>query len=351
MGASHRSAGIKLLALGLILGVLAGFTLGWYLKPLPPSTPTIHVKFTLDWAYQGPQAPFLVALYKGFFAEEGLSVTIDRGYGSARAVSDVASGLFDIGFGDFNSLVEFKSKNPDAKVKMVAVIHVKSPLSVVTLKDSGITTPKDLEGRRLGAPAGDAARRVFPAYANAVGIKQERITWVTMDVALREVMLARGDVDAVTGFYYTCVLNLLSLNISENNIVVFRYDEYLPLVGNGILVNEDFLKKNPEAVKKFLKAVVRGFKYVIQNPDEAIDILMQRDPTLNKAVERKRLLMALEIINVKGITDRYGFGYVDPSIIEKDIEAIASAFGLSRKPSLGEVVDFNYLPPLEQRLP
>lgn len=234
---------------------------------------------------------------------------------------------------------------------MVAVIHVKSPLSVVTLKDSGITTPKDLEGRKLGAPAGDAARRVFPAYASAVGINQERITWVTMDVALREVMLARGDVDAITGFYYTSVLNLLSLNISEDRIVVFKYDEYLPLVGNGILVNEEFLKKNPEAVKKFLRAVIRGLKYAVQNPDEAIEILMQRDPTLNKAVEKKRLLMALDIINVKGITDRYGFGYVDPSIIERNIDAVVLAFGLSRKPSLNEIVDFNYLPPLEQRLP
>ncbi|MEM4567990.1 MAG: ABC transporter substrate-binding protein [Sulfolobales archaeon] len=349
---STRSlAGMKLLALGLIVGIIVGFALGWYSKPIPPPTTTFHIKFTLDWAYQGPQAPFLVSLYKGFFAEEGLSVTIDRGYGSAKVISDVASGLFDMGFGDINSLIEFKSKNPEAKVKMVALVHVGSPLSVVTLKDRGITTPKDLEGRKLGAPAGDAARRIFPAFANVVGINQERITWVTMDVALREPMLVRGDVDAITGFYYTCVLNLLSLNVSEADIVVFRYDSYLPLVGNGIVVNEDFLKKNPEAVRKFLRAFIKGLKYSIQNPDEAIAILTQRDPTLNKDVEKKRLLMALEIINVKGVTDKYGFGYVDPSVIERNIDVIVSAFGLSRRPSINEIVDFTYLPPLEQRLP
>ncbi|MEM0351958.1 MAG: ABC transporter substrate-binding protein, partial [Sulfolobales archaeon] len=301
--------------------------------------------------YQGPQAPFLVAYYKGFFAEEGLSVTVDRGYGSAKVISDVAAGLFDIGFGDINSLIEFKSKNPDAKVKLVAVIHVKSPLSVVTLRETGISTPKDLEGRRLGAPAGDAARRVFPAFASAVGISLDKITWVTMDIPLREPMLKRGEVDAVTGFYYTVVLNLIGLGVSEDDIVVFKYGDYLPLVGNGIVVNEDFLKKNPDAVTKFLRAVIRGIKYTIQNPDEAIDVLLLRDPTLNKTIEKKRLMMALEIINVKGVTDKYGFGYVEPSVIEENINAVVAAFGLPRRPSLSEIVDFSYLPPREERLP
>jgi NitT/TauT family transport system substrate-binding protein len=347
---SGRSSGIKLLALGLVVGIVIGFGLGWYLKPTPQTT-TTFIKFTLDWAYQGPQAPFLVALYKGFFAEEGLSVSIDRGYGSAKVISDVAAGLFDIGFGDINSLIEFKSRNPDAKVKAVAIIHVTSPLSIVTLKGRGIEVPKDLEGKRLGAPAGDAARRVFPAYANVTGIDLSKVTWVTMDVPLREPMLARGDVDAVSGFYYTVVLNLLALNVSKEDIKVFKYSEYLPLVGNGIVVNEDFLKKNPEAVRKFLRAVIKGIKYSIANPDEAISILLQRDPTLNKDVEKQRLLMALEIINVKGITDKYGFGYVDPSVIEKNIDVIVRTFGLERRPSLSEIVDFNYLPPLDFRLP
>ncbi|MEM4775384.1 MAG: ABC transporter substrate-binding protein, partial [Sulfolobales archaeon] len=299
----------------------------------------------------GPQAPFLVAYYKGFFAEEGLSVTIDRGYGSAKVISDVAAGLFDMGFGDINSLIEFKSKNPDAKVKLVAVIHVKSPLSVVTLRGTGISTPKDLEGRRLGAPAGDAARRVFPAFASAVGISLDKISWVTMDIPLREPMLKRGEVDAVTGFYYTVVLNLISLGVSEEDIVVFKYGDYLPLVGNGIVVNEDFLKKNPDAVTRFLRAVIRGIKYTIQNPDEAINVLLIRDPTLNKTIEKKRLLMALEIIYVRGVTDKYGFGYVEPSVIEENINAIVAAFGLPRRPSLNEIVDFSFLPPREERLP
>lgn len=341
-----------LLVIGLVVGVVLGIAAGWYLASSRGQQAALaHIRFTLDWAYQGPQAPFLVALYKGFFAEEGLSITIDRGYGSAKVISDVAAGLFDIGFGDINSLIEFKSKNPDAKVKAVAVIHVKSPLSVVTLRGRGIESPKDLEGKKLGAPAGDAARRMFPAFANAVGIDLNKVTWATMDIPMREPMLVRGDVDAVTGFYYTVVINLLSLNVSERDIIVFKYGDYLDIVGNCIVVNEDFLAKNPDAVRRFLRAVIRGLKYAIQNPDEAISILLQRDPTLNRDIEKKRLLMALEIIYVKGVTDKYGFGYVDPVVIERNIDTIVSVLGLGRRPSLNEIIDLNYLPPLEYRLP
>lgn len=338
------------LILGIIIGFASGFITAWYFKPTPIHG-MVHIRFTLDWAYQGPQAPFLLAYYKGFFAEEGLSVTIDRGYGSAKVVSDVAAGVFDIGFGDTNTLIEFIARNPGAKVRLVAIIHVKAPLSVVTLRDTGIKSPRDLEGKRLGAPAGDAARRIFPAFAEVVGIDPEKITWVTMDIPLREPMLARRDVDAVTGFFYTVVINLLALNISETDIVVFKYADYMPLVGNGIIVNTDFLERHPDAVRRFIRAVIRGIKYTIQNPDEAINYLLIRDPTLNRDIEKKRLMMALEIINVPEIVSRHGFGYVEPDVIERNIDAVVRAFKLERRPSLNEVVDFRYLPSLEERLP
>ncbi|MCX8208931.1 MAG: ABC transporter substrate-binding protein [Sulfolobales archaeon] len=339
------------LLVGLVVGLAGGFAAGWFAGQSAMRSEAVLVRFTLDWAYQGPQAPFLVAYYKGFFAEEGLSVTVDRGYGSARVVSDVAAGVFDIGFGDINTLIEFKSKNPDAKVKLVAIVHVKSPLSAVTLRRTGISTPRDLEGRKLGAPAGDAARRMFPAFASAAGIDPGRVSWVTMDIPLREPMLMRGEVDAVTGFYTTVVVNLLNLGVPEDEVVVFKYGDYLPIVGNGILVNEDFLRKHPDAVRRFLRAFIRGLKYTIRNIDDAVNAVLMRDPTLNKTVEKKRLMMALEIINVKEVVDKYGFGYLDPTIIEQNIDVVVKTLGLSRRPSLSEVADFNYLPPLEERLP
>ncbi|MEM1645356.1 MAG: ABC transporter substrate-binding protein [Ignisphaera sp.] len=340
------------LAIGIVIGITIGYLAGYISLPyiVKPQQPVIaHIKFTLDWAYQGPQAPFLVALYKGFFAEEGLSVTIDRGYGSAKAVSDVAAGVFDMGFGDFNSLVEFKARNPDGKVKCVAIVHLKAPHSIVTLRGKGIENPRDLEGKKLGAPAGDAARRLFPAFAKTVGINIDKVSWVTMDVPLREPMLVKGEVDAVSGFYYTVVLNLVNLNVSVNDVVVFKYADYMPIVGNCILVNEDFLARNPEAVKRFLRAFFKALKYSANNVDEAISIVMMRDPTLNKDLEKLRFEMALELIIVEDYVKRQGLGYVEKSVLEQNIDVIVNTFGLERKPSIDEVIDFSYLPPLEER--
>lgn len=340
------------LALGILIGIVIGYLAGYLSLPyiVKPQQPILaHIRFTLDWAYQGPQAPFLVAYYKGFFAEEGLSVTIDRGYGSAKAVSDVAAGVFDMGFGDFNTLVEFKARNPDARVKCVAIVYLKAPHSIVTLRNRGIENPRDLEGKRLGAPAGDAARRLFPAFANVVGINADKISWVTMDIPLREPMLVRGEVDAVSGFYFTVVLNLINLNISMNDIIVFKYADYMPIVGNCILVNEDFLSRNPDAVRRFLRAFFRALKYSLNNVDEAISIVLRRDPTLNKDLEKLRFEMALELILVEDYVRRHGLGYVESSILERNIDIIVETFGLERRPSLDEVVDFGYLPPLEER--
>lgn len=336
------------IVLGIVIGYLAGFvSLPYIIKP--QQSAVAHIRFTLDWAYQGPQAPFLVALYKGFFAEEGLSVTIDRGYGSAKAVSDVSAGTFDMGFGDFNSLVEFKSKTPEGKVKCVAIVHLKAPHSIVTLRNKGIEVPRDLEGKRLGAPAGDAARRLFPAFAKTVGIDVGKVSWVTMDVPLREPMLVKGEVDAVSGFYYTVVLNLVNLNVSVNDIIVFKYADYMPIVGNCILVNEDFLARNPDAVRRFLRAFFKALKYSANNVDEAIGIVMMRDPTLNKELEKLRFRMALDLIIVEDYVKKQGLGYVEKSVLEQNIDVIVNTFGLERKPSINEVVDFSYLPPLEER--
>lgn len=127
------------------------------------------LKFTLDWAFQGPQAPFLVALHKGCFAQEGLTVIIDRGYRSADAVSKIAGEAYDIGFACINSMIEFNVANPGQA--QIAIVYDYPPLSLVTLKNRGITKPTDVVGRKIGASAGDASRRLFPLFAKAVGIE------------------------------------------------------------------------------------------------------------------------------------------------------------------------------------
>ena len=178
------------------------------------ATATVHaqgmtpIKFQLDWRFEGPAALFLVPAAKGYFKDAKLDVAIDAGTGSGAAVQRVASGTYDMGFADLAALMEFHANNPDAPNKPVAVMMVynNTPAAVMALKKSGIKSPADLTGKKLGAPVFDAGRRGFPIFQKANRIPN--VTWVSMDPPLRETMLARGEVDAITGFTFTSLLNL-----------------------------------------------------------------------------------------------------------------------------------------------
>ncbi|HZN46527.1 MAG TPA: ABC transporter substrate-binding protein, partial [Ramlibacter sp.] len=177
------------------------------------------IKFQLDWRFEGPAALFLVPAAKGYFKDARLDVAIDAGTGSGAAVQRVASGTYDMGFADLAALMEFHANNPDAPNKPVAVMMVynNTPAAVMALKKSGIKSPADLAGKKLGAPVFDAGRRGFPIFQKANQISG--VTWVSMDPPLRETMLARGEVDAITGFTFTSLLNLEARGVKLADVV------------------------------------------------------------------------------------------------------------------------------------
>src|SRR5262245_23667896 len=132
---------------GLILAATVGTAL-----LAGPAAAQQAIKFSLDFKFEGPSAPFLVAIDKGYFKAEGLDVTIDTAAGSLEPINRVASGTYDMGFGDINSLIKFRDANPGTPIKSVFILYNKPPFSVVARKSRGVKTPKDLEGKKPVAP-------------------------------------------------------------------------------------------------------------------------------------------------------------------------------------------------------
>ncbi len=311
-----------------------------------------HIRFALDWAIEGPSAPFLIALDKGYFAEEGLSVVIDRGTGSAGTVTKIASGAYEMGYADINSMIEFNVKNPDKALLAIAMLYNTAPMTVFTLKDKGIATPKDLEGKKIGAPAGDAGRRLFPLFAKAAGVDMNKIEWVTMEPALREPTLAKGEVDAITAFYASGWFGLLRNNVAPENIVPFMFKDFgLPLYSNAVMASPKFLQENEAAVKGFLKALARGWQDALADPAAAIEILKRREPLIDGEIELKRLQMVIENHFLTDEVKQNGFGAVDAARLGEAIKMVAEGFELPETPAVDAVFTDRYLPAKDMRMP
>ena len=311
-----------------------------------------NVRFTLDWAIQGPQALFLVAQDRGYFAEEGVNVTIDRGFGSAGTVAQIAGGAYDIGFADINSMIEFNVQNPDQALVAIAVVYNYPPFSILTTAGRGIESPQDLAGKRIGAPNFDASYRLWPLFARATGIDPDSVEWINMEPALREPSLIRNQVDAIGAFYFTAALNLEAAGIPLDEVVHFLYAEHgLDVYGNAVMASPAWLEANADAVRGMMRALTRAWKETLEDPESAIEAIARADDLIDPEVELARLMLAIESNILTPEVYEVGFGGVDPARLERSIAQVVEAFDLPRTPSVAEIFTDAYLPPLEERLP
>ncbi|MEZ5645051.1 MAG: ABC transporter substrate-binding protein [Burkholderiaceae bacterium] len=313
------------------------------------------IKFQLDWRFEGPAALFLYPAAKGHFKEAGLDVTIDSGNGSGGTVTRVASGTYDMGFADMAALMEFHANNPDAPNKPVAVMMVynNTPAAVLALKKSGISKPADLSGKKLGAPVFDAGRKAFPIFVKANNISN--VTWTSMDPPLRETMLVRGDIDAITGFSFTSLLNLEARGAKASDVVIMPYaDHGVKLYGNAVIASPKLIQEKPEVVKAFLKAFAKGAREVMLNPAAGIETVKARDGIINVGLETRRLQLAISSVVASPDARREGFGQVDPARLALMASQVSDAYGTKTRidpkavwngSMLPTAAELNVLPP------
>jgi NitT/TauT family transport system substrate-binding protein len=317
-----------------------------------PSAAQTDIRFTLDWRFEGPAAGFLLAEDNGYFAEEGLNVTIDTGNGSVEAIPRVATGAYQLGFGDINSLIKFLDEDPSQPVTAVMMVYEKPVFSVVGRASLGITDdPASLEGKTLGAPPPDGAFAQWPAFVEVAGIDTSDITLESIGFPVREPMLASGDVDAVFGFAFSVILNLKANGVPDEDIVPILFaDHGLNLYGNAILVNETFAEENPEAVQGFLRALAKGFADAVADPAAGAAAVIARNETLDVAIETERLEMA-NSMNIKTpYVIENGFGDVDMDRLSASIETLGISMGLTGNVAAEDVFDASFLPPAEERM-
>jgi NitT/TauT family transport system substrate-binding protein len=316
-----------------------------------PASAQTAIKFSLDFKFEGPAAPFLVAIDKGYFKAEGLDVTIDTAAGSLEPINRVASGTYDMGIGDINSLIKFRDANPSIPMKAVFMFYNKPAFSIVGRKSRGVEKPKDLEGKILGAPAPDGAYAQWKIFVQANGIDASKVKIENVGFPVREPMLQSGQVDAITGFSFSSFINLKSMNVPVDDIVVMLMADYgVNLYGNSVFVNPKFAAEKPDAVKGFLRALTKGLKDTVKDPATAVDTVIKRNDVAKKPVELERLNMALKDNVLTPEVKANGFGGVDQDRLAKSIDQIGLTYEFKNgKPKATDVFDASFLPSAAER--
>jgi NitT/TauT family transport system substrate-binding protein len=315
-----------------------------------PASAQTSVKFALDWKFEGPAAPYFVAIDMGYYKAEGLDVTIDSGPGSVAGIARVAAGTYPIGFFDINSLVKFRDQNPTKAVQGVLMVYDRPPFAIATTTKTGIKKPKDLEGRVLGAPAPDGAYAQWKAFVKENNIDAAKVKIENIGFPVREPMLADGKVDAITGFSFSMHYNLMQKGLKPSEIVTLLMSDYgLVLYGNAIMVNPDYAKANPKVVAGFVRATIKGVMDTIKDPDSAIKSVMKRNDTGNEAIELDRLKMSLRDNFVTPWVKANGYGGVDMERLKKSIDQIGLTYDFKNRPKPEDIFTSQYLPPLAER--
>jgi NitT/TauT family transport system substrate-binding protein len=314
---------------------------------LPAAADATKIKFVLNWKYQGPQGMFFLAEDRGYFAAEGLDVSFDQGDGAATPIPKVASGAYDMGFGDINALIEFAARKPDEAPVAVYVMFNRPPFAVAVKAASPIRDPKDIAGKRLGGPANDGALKLFPAFCSVANIDCSAITVVNVQPQLREQMLMQGAVDGVFGYINTIRFSAKAMGVDPDSQLRFiPYGDFgMDLYSNAIIASRSLLREHPEAVRGFIRALNKGVRDTIADPDAAVAAVLKREPLLKKDVEKEKLIATMRDEMNHTEVARIGLGAVDMNRLTRAIAIIAAANKSPAVPKADAIFDPSFLPP------
>jgi NitT/TauT family transport system substrate-binding protein len=315
--------------------------------PAPAQTP---VKLSLEGRHESSVSFLLLAQDRGYFRSAGLDVTLAEGSAALEPITRVASGAYEMGFADINTLIRYRDRNPSAPVKAIFMVYNTPPYAIVARKSRGITEPRHLEGKRLGAPPTGSTVTQWPLFARLNGIDASKVTIENVSILVRAPMLAAGQLDASLGYSFRIYIDLKDRGVPVNDIVLMQMADYqFRLYGNAIIVNSKFAAENPDAVKGFLSGVTRGLRETVRSPSSAVDSLLKRQELAKKDVELERLRMAIRDNIITPEVRTRGFGAIDPARMDEAMNQLALVEPFKARPKPDDIFDASFLPPAAER--
>jgi NitT/TauT family transport system substrate-binding protein len=308
------------------------------------------VRFSLEFRIYGGNAPLFLGAESGIFRDQGINVTLDGSAGSVESVTRVATGTHPFGLADLSTLVEFTARNPKEAPKLIMTVFDRFPAVVISLKRKPIKMLQELAGARVGMGSVDAGSKIFPALLVLNKVDLKSINRVTIDVKLRDTMLIKGEVDAVVGFDYTTIFNLIEAGLKLDDITLLYFaDLGFDFWGNSLIANPGVVESNPDLVRRVAVAVARSWGAAAKERDAAITAVTKRDGLLKAATERARMDWVLDHLVLTPTVRQNGIGNMDAQRMARCINVLKEGFQLASAPTMDQIYDPRFLPPAADR--
>lgn len=343
----RQTAVRRLVLIGALLVAGSVVWTGFTGAPAPalaqkPAEEKERVTVRVDWAPLGYHAPLQYAVAQGYYAAEGLEVTVLTGPGSGPGLVSLISG--DIEFGLFDATTMVRYVLDRAPLKMIMGLFQSHPSAIVSFKDQNITKPEHLVGKRLAAGLGSANQMIWPAVAKAAGVDPAKVNFIGVSAAALLATLLEGKADAIMSFTFIDEPILKRKGAKEINII--PSSDYVNLRGLGIVTRHNVLEKKPETVKRFLRATIKGYEEAQKNPEKAIEALKNRFPDELKGKETayvEVLVASYRYTRTKRTADK-PFGWMSEDDWKENLQVMFDTGMIGRKPETKDVYTNDYRP-------
>lgn len=305
--------------------------------------PLEKVTYLTSFGTFGRDAYAYVAKEKGYFKDAGFDVDIKPGAGTGDNIKLVLGGQAQFTPIDLTGglLTAGNNGGKDAGFTAVAGIQQRTMAAIVTLEGNGIASPKDLEGKKLADLPGSVVRNLFPTYAKLANVDASKVTWVNGTPQTLMGTLAGGQVDGI-GQFVVGKPTIESITKGKR-AVLLPYSDYLQdLYGNALITSTSYAQANPEKVKKFSAALLKGLEDAIANPIEAGEILKKTVPTANPAAAAAELQLMASF--VRSEASGVPVGALDNQRVARSIAILQGAGAIPAGLTPERVVSFDLVP-------
>jgi len=326
--------------------ILALVSVPFQVQAQAPAAPE-KFTFALNWFAVGDHAAYWVALEKGYYAQRGLDVSIEASKGSGDSIAKVDTGRADAGLADAVPIISAISRG--ARVKMVGMVFDKTPMTFFSRSDAPLLKPSDLEGKTIGAPAGDSQRLAFPAFARLNKIDPQKVSWVNIEPTAKVASIAEKRLDGVAD--YTTGQPFYDKAMGQGKAVRMAWSDYgFDLYAMSIMAGDKTMTDKPKQLKAFLEASYMGWRDVMANPDEALAIYKKRVPEIDLGIIKANMLLGFELMRTKNYADN-GIGYIDNAKMCGSTDIVNTYMGLPKKVDCKAVYTGEYFTKVAMPLP